>query len=86
MLHRHFSAQEMQEDDVKNQKTVSSLHKENCSLKPEEALPQEPVEEEVLRIAVEEAAVSVQGTVKGFSLYISLKQSKHTVHKTTRNC
>ncbi|CAM4414821.1 unnamed protein product [Leuciscus chuanchicus] len=45
------------DDDVKN------LKKENCSLKPEETLQQEPFEEQVLKIAVEEAAASVQGTV-----------------------
>lgn len=76
----------MKKDGVKIQRTVSSLQKENCSLKPEETLQQEPVEEEVLKIAVEEAAASVQETVTGFSLYISMKQSKHTVHKTSRNC
>lgn len=70
----------MKEDGVKNQRTVSSLQKENCSLL-EETLQQEPVEEEVLKIAVEEEAASVQETVTGFSLYISLKQSKHTVHE-----
>ncbi|KAK9978191.1 hypothetical protein ABG768_019956 [Culter alburnus] len=57
-----FSAREMKEDGVKNQRTVSSLQKENCSLL-EETLQQEPVEEEVLKIAVEEEAASVQETV-----------------------
>ncbi|KAF4115526.1 hypothetical protein G5714_003015 [Onychostoma macrolepis] len=66
VLHWKFSPQEIKADDVKNQSTVPALHKENCSLNPEESLQKEPAEEEVLKISVEEAAAValVQETVQ----------------------
>ncbi len=64
VLHWKFSTQEIKADDVKNQRTVPALQKENCSLNPEETLQKEPIEVEALKISVE--AAPVQGLLVTF--------------------